>query len=82
MSKKAQGISMNVIVIAAIALLVLVVLSVVFMGRMGVFNKGAAECRNNGGVCADECGKGDAAGFGTEFKEAACSDGKKCCIVG
>ncbi len=35
--KKAQGLSMNVIIIAALALIVLVILAVVFMGRMGVW---------------------------------------------
>jgi len=45
--KKAQGISINVIIIAAIALIVLVVLFAVFTGRMGLFGKGvqtAADC--------------------------------------
>ncbi len=33
--KKGQGLSFNVIIIAAIALLVLVILAVIFIGRMG-----------------------------------------------
>ena len=37
MDTKAQGISVNVIIIAAIALLVLVILSVIFIGRLGGF---------------------------------------------
>lgn len=37
--KKGQGLSMNVIIIAAIALLVLVVLIAIFSGRMGIFSK-------------------------------------------
>jgi len=53
MSKKAQGISINVIIIAAIALLVLVVLSVIFMGRLGQWGARVAECENKGGRCAD-----------------------------
>lgn len=46
-SKKAQGMSINVIIIAAIALIVLVVLFAIFTGRMGLFGKGvkgAAGC--------------------------------------
>lgn len=35
MNKKAQGISLNVIIIAAIALIVLVVLVAIFTGRLG-----------------------------------------------
>ena len=37
--KKAQGISINVIVIAAIALAVLVVLFAIFTGKLGVFSR-------------------------------------------
>lgn len=49
--KRAQGISINVIVIAAIALLVLVVLAVVFLGKIGGFTSGASDCENKGGSC-------------------------------
>ncbi len=49
--RKAQGLPMNVIVIAAIALLVLVVLALIFMGRIGGFGRGVAECQNQGGIC-------------------------------
>ena len=49
--KKAQGLSLNVIIIAAIALLVLVVLSIVFMGRMGIFNLNSDNCLKLGGSC-------------------------------
>ena len=51
MSKKAQGISMNVIVIAAIALLVLVVLVLIFTGRIGTFSEGIKKCSGYGGFC-------------------------------
>ena len=40
MDKKAQGLSINVIIIVAISLIVLVVLIAVFTGRMGSFVKG------------------------------------------
>ncbi|HLC66646.1 MAG TPA: hypothetical protein VJK52_03320 [Candidatus Nanoarchaeia archaeon] len=39
MEKKAQGISINTIIIAAIALIVLVVLVAIFTGRMGDFGR-------------------------------------------
>jgi len=38
--KKAQGLSLNVIIIAAIALIVLVVLVAIFTGRMGDWTAG------------------------------------------
>ena len=47
MNKKAQGLSINVIIIVAIALIVMVVLVAVFTGRLGVFTqtvKGAVSC--------------------------------------
>lgn len=42
-SKKAQGISINVIIVAAIALIVLVVLIAIFTGRLGIFAAGLSE---------------------------------------
>jgi len=47
MNKKAQGLSINVIIIVAIALIVLVVLIAIFTGRLGGFVggiEGAARC--------------------------------------
>lgn len=49
--KKAQGLSMNTIIIAAIALLVLVILSVIFMGRMGWWSQSSTDCLKVGGTC-------------------------------
>ena len=43
MKKKAQGLSMTTIVVAALALLVLVVLALVFTGRMGNFASGVKQ---------------------------------------
>ena len=37
MNKKAQGMSLNVIIVAALALIVLVVLTAIFIGRLGSF---------------------------------------------
>ncbi|MBU0456620.1 MAG: hypothetical protein ABH824_03950 [Nanoarchaeota archaeon] len=39
-SKKGQGLSLNVIIVAALALIVLVVLIMVFTGRIGIFQSG------------------------------------------
>jgi len=53
--KKAQGLSLNTIIIAAIVLIVLVVLWAIFTGRMGAFAtglKGAEDkkCDGEGGL--------------------------------
>lgn len=50
-SKKAQSISINTIIIAAIALAVLVVLFVVFTGRFKIFSEGVSETSS----CANSC---------------------------
>ena len=77
--KKAQGISVNVIIIAAIALLVLVVLSVIYIGRMGDWGTKAADCANKGGDCVD----GNCPPTQTKFTGFQCTGvdaGKTCCI--
>ena len=54
--KKGQGLSMNMIVITAVALIVLVVLIAIFTGQMGDFSSGvrdSGECQNVGGTCVD-----------------------------
>lgn len=70
MKKKAQGISINVIIIAAIALIVLVVLIAVFTGRFGMFAAGVRstgdptkQCASteNGGSLLNECSTGQRA---------------------
>lgn len=50
-SKKAQSLSVNVIIVAILALLVLVVLGFVFAGKIGDFVKGTKDCLSIGGVC-------------------------------
>lgn len=45
--KKAQGLSINAIIVAAIALIVLVVLVAIFTGRLGTWGKGVTEASKN-----------------------------------
>lgn len=51
MHKKAQSISINTIIIAAIGLAVLVVLFAIFTGRLGIFSKGVQETD----TCVQKC---------------------------
>ncbi|MEM4336437.1 MAG: hypothetical protein QXG86_00335 [Candidatus Woesearchaeota archaeon] len=54
MVKKAQGMSLNVVIIAALGLLVLVVLSIIFTGRTGIFVRESDKCTTkygNAGRC-------------------------------
>lgn len=52
MFKKSQGISLNMIVIAAIVIIVLVVVIAIFSGKMRFFEKGVRSCRSQGGHCS------------------------------
>lgn len=54
MMKKGQGISLNVVIIAAIALIVMVVLIMVFTGKIGTFTKETASCDSQGGSCVSD----------------------------
>lgn len=51
MNKKGQSISINTIIIAAIALAVLVVLFAIFTGRIGGFTRGVTDTD----TCAQKC---------------------------
>jgi hypothetical protein len=53
--KKAQSISINTIVVAAIALIVLVVMIAIFSGRIKIFTGGARDCSIQNGECAADC---------------------------
>ncbi len=67
-NKKAQGLSLNVIIIAAVVLIVLIVLWSIFTGRMGVFTKGVKECRGFEGNPDKGCPKGTANYPGTNYR--------------
>ncbi len=63
MMKKAQSISINTIIVAAIALLVLVVMIAIFSGRIKVFSKESRSCANQGGAgCFQTCNPDDGTG--------------------
>ena len=82
MSKKAQGLSMNIIIIAAIALLVLVILAILFIGRTGIFAKGVDECK---GQCIEDDGSANpCASVGTYYKPNVgdCPEDKPVCCIG
>ena len=49
--KKAQGISINTVVIAAIALVVMILIVMIFTGSLGNWRKSENSCETNGGRC-------------------------------
>ncbi|MBU0665821.1 MAG: hypothetical protein ABIC91_01390 [Nanoarchaeota archaeon] len=79
MFKKGQGISMNVIIIAAIALLVLVILSVLVLNAGGKIGTGT----NCAGVQNSECADSIAGcrdGFIRDITKSCTDKTRVCCI--
>ena len=75
MKKKSQGISINTIIIAAIALIVLVVLVAIFTGRIGLFGR---EVGKVGKDCADHYSVDESgAELASAVWKAECGDGEK-----
>ena len=73
MNKKSQGLSINMIIIAAIALVVLIVLWAIFTGRMGQFNIGVKDVESNI-RCTDDAIGGEVITLGENIKD--CPQGK------
>ena len=86
-SRKAQGLPINTIIIVALALVVLIVMIAIFTGRIGIFGKGLAECKGTGKSCtmtAEQCTI--PGGAATPMKncnsdEDAEPEGNYCCIT-
>jgi len=53
-NKKAQGLSLHTVIIAALAIIVLVVLIYLLVGTTGDTDK-ALSCTKKGGICMDNC---------------------------
>ena len=87
MAKKAQSISINTIIVAAIALAVLVVLFMIFTGRFKIFSEGVKEASLNCDKACKAVGylEGNKLGscFGSDVeapgKFEGFSEGDKCC---
>ena len=53
--KKGQGLSLDVIIIAALVLLVLVIVGWVLMARFNIFNTGVSDClKQSGHMCTTD----------------------------
>ncbi len=70
MDKKAAELTMNVIIIAVLALIVLAVLLIMFSGKMKSFSGGLKECASLGGEC-----KGDVTISDDVVKTRTCPSG-------
>jgi len=81
--KKGQGLSMNVIIIAAIALLVLVILSVlVIRSGRDISESGKCIATVPGAICSNDvsCPDGFFKNVLKGGKDGGCYDGEICCI--
>ncbi|MBS3098537.1 hypothetical protein J4209_07130, partial [Candidatus Woesearchaeota archaeon] len=77
-NKKAQGLSINVIIIAALALIVLVVLIVIFTGQTRKTISTLESCGGIAGSCREKssgCLSGE-----VEKSDAKCQGTQVCCI--
>jgi hypothetical protein len=78
MNKKGAELSMNVVVIAALAMLVLVVLGVIFLQGTSEVPQKLKGCVASGGQCV-ESGESCPVGFSKE-EPKDCTEGTRCCI--
>jgi hypothetical protein len=78
-SKKAQGMSLNIVVVAVIAIVILVVLIIIFTGKTKLFSRTLASCEAKSGTCKTACDPmGEISHVGTDC--VSDPDGKtKCC---
>jgi hypothetical protein len=82
MKKKGDGLSINVIIVAAIALIVLVVLVAIFTGRMGNWGRGiddATKGQKCSGTWSGTCGETEKPYVGL-LSDAGEHQGQSCCI--
>jgi hypothetical protein len=83
LKKKADGLSINVIIVAAIALIVLVVLIAIFTGRMTIFGIGVDQTLK-GQKCPSQMWRtqclDDERGYIGILEDQSSNPGKTCCI--
>ena len=78
---------LNVIIIAAIALIVLVIVVFIFTGKIRGFGTGLADCQSKGGVCGEgnlqtkTCPEGKAPILNTNCEDPeGLGGGSLCCV--
>lgn len=73
-NKKGVELSMNLIIIAAIGLLILVILAVLVINSGGKAQNATDACNLHGGVCRTSCG--DSSPLSGDY---TCASGQECC---
>ncbi len=77
-NKRSQGMPINVIVIAALALMVLVVLAFIFSNRFNIFSKTLQDCNSKQGACQPDCYSNQAK---VSFTNCEQENPKKVCCI-
>lgn len=79
-SSKIGDLTFSKIVVAILALAVLIVLLMVFTGKMGGVSSELDSCQANGGTCKqrDECEENSS--FVRQGNYSDCSSGQVCCV--
>ena len=73
---KKADIAINLIIIAAICLIVLIIVIAIFGGNIRKWGSGVQDCRVRGGICGDPCDQDSE----TEVFNTDCKEPKHCCI--
>lgn len=76
--KKGVELTINLIVVIALALIVLIVSLVVFSGKFSLFSTELSKCENIGGKCDTEANCESVSG--RFIADKGCSTGKGCCV--
>ena len=79
--KKGVELSMNVIIIAAIGLLVLVILAVLVINSSTNFRAGTQSCNSQGGICKSSCDTTVDGGQISPASGCTSSDKPTCCKI-
>ena len=79
MNKKAQGLSLNMVIVAAIALVVLVVIVLIFTGRLNIFAGTVGDCTAKANQQCKPGATCDASAGETKTTDK-CPAGNVCCL--
>ncbi len=78
-SKQGAELALNVVIVAAIGLIVLVVMIFILSGRTAIFTRGVSSCETLGGECLTTPCVGTPQLFGGDCKVSEGQPQKYCC---
>ncbi len=78
--KKAQGMSIRIIIIAVLAIVVMLILIAIFSNKINMFSANAMNCESKGGQCLSSCSSNEIIILGTSCNFDSTPENDKCCI--